>query len=68
MKNFHFAATDEFMPADRQCVIKVGISPGPPVRTSWYQIWQQAVALGVLCGESGKNGEAFIYGVYSSTL
>ena len=39
-----------------------GLSGGPSIRTSWYKIWQQAVALTALCAHTGKDGQAYIYG------
>ena len=44
-----------------------GLSPGPTLRTSWYDIWQQAVALSVLCAHKGKNGQVFLSGKHKSS-
>ena len=47
------------------CVVKLrmtaGISGGPAIKTSWYRIWQQVVALTRLCSQAGKAGQAYIY-------
>ena len=55
-----------FVIAALSCVIKVrmtaGIRGGPNIRTSWYSIWQQAVALTVLCAHAGKEGQVYIRG------
>ena len=57
---------DYFITAGLQCVVKArmtaGLTAGPTVQTSWYDIWQQAVALTVLCAHAGKDGQAYIYG------
>ena len=41
-----------------------GLSPGLSLMTSWYDIWQQAVALSVLCAHKGKNGHVFLSGTH----
>ena len=61
-ENSPFVAADWFKTAGLQCVLKVRMRPGPAIRTSWYQIWEQAVALTVLCVQPGEKGLAQIYG------
>ena len=36
-----------------------GLSGGPTITTSWYKIWQQAIALTALCAHNGKGGQAY---------
>lgn len=47
-----------------ECVIKVrmtaGLRGGPVIRTSWYNIWQQALALTRLCAQAGKTGTSYL--------
>ena len=52
--------------AGLECVIKVrmtaGLRGGPVIRTSWYNIWQQALALTRLCAQAGKTGTSYLSG------
>ena len=36
-----------------------GLSGGPTITTSWYKLWQQAIALTALCAHNGKGGQAY---------
>lgn len=45
-----------------------GLTDGRLLRTSWYRIWQQVVALTVLCAHAGKDGQAYIYGKQDLSL
>lgn len=52
--------------AGGHCVINVRmyadeLSSHTRLMTSWYEIWEQAVALTVLCARKGKGGSANMY-------
>ncbi len=53
------------MIVEMTCVVTIrmtaGSTGGPAIKTSWYRIWEQAVALTKLCSQGGKAGQAFLY-------
>ena len=46
------------MIAGFQCVIKIGITNGPPVSSSWFDMWGYAIALDGMCVRHGREGRA----------
>lgn len=69
--NCGIAGTDVEVPwtmatADFACVVNVQMTAGMrdrrKVRASWYQVWEQAVALTRLCSHAGREGQATVYG------
>ena len=60
------------MIAEMACVVTIrmtaGSTGGAAIKTSWYRIWEQAVALTKLCSHGGKAGEAFLYSKRCSSI
>ena len=67
--NSLFVPADPSIPAQLECVLRVRMisrqSSSPTIHTSWYDIWQQAVALSTLCAHTGQDGHVFLYGKHS---
>ena len=66
LKYVYFELTNVFT-ADGNCILRVDTTRSNDT-TSWYEIWEASVAIGVLCVRNGNRGIVSRFGTYLDSL